>query len=218
MSRTIRRTSVTALIVSLALGAAGFSSAAQTKSYALSGFNTVSAYAGVNVVLNQGPFAVQASEASGNFDKLVVEVRGSRLIVSRTSSPFWWSPAPMRRYTVTVTAPDYVAVEASSGSTVTGRISAGDLAASSHSGATLRLYGACASIRAEASSGATLGGQDMRCHKAQLSVNSGASLRAFADTEANSNASSGGNIVVHGNPASVERHTSSGGSIRMAGA
>ena len=215
MSRTIRRISAIALICGLALGAGTLSSAAQTKSFALSGFNAVSASAGVSVMMSQGPYAVQAAETNGQFDKLVLEVRGSTLVVSRTNS---WFMSPNRHYTVTVSAPAYVSVHASSGSSVTAQLNSNDLEAESSSGATLRLSGVCGAIRATASSGSTLDGQNLRCHKARLSVNSGASVRAFADSEASSHASSGGAIVVHGDPANVDRHASSGGSIRMAGA
>ena len=119
MSRTIRGMSTIALIAGLALGAGGFSSASQTKSFALSGFNAVSASAGVTVVMSQGPYAVQAAETNGQFDKLVLEVRGSTLVVSRTNS---WFDSPGRHYTVTVSAPAYVAVHASSGSSVTAKM------------------------------------------------------------------------------------------------
>jgi hypothetical protein len=89
-----------------------------TRNYELAGFDSVSAHAGVNVVLKQGPFDVSAEGPRRKIDNLRIEKQGSSLVISResdvSSSWFNWSD----RDVVTVVAPDYAAIEASGGADV----------------------------------------------------------------------------------------------------
>ncbi len=207
-------TPVLAGVVALSLvGSAAF---AEARSYNLTGFDRIAASAGVTVILQQGPFSIRAEEPGGQFDRLKIELHGSTLIVSRTADFGWGWLRPNRHYTVTITAPAYAGVDASSGSKVSGQINAQDLHVNASSGADLRLSGSCASLTGNASSGADLDSAGLRCRTASLTVSSGANLRAWANGTASGHASSGADIVVHGLPNLVDRHQSSGGSVRLA--
>ncbi len=206
-----------AILAAALLSAVAAPASAATKIYDLKGFDRIDASAGVTVVLAQGPFAVRAEEASGDFDQLRIEVRGSTLVVSRTSSLgfFWFWPAANRHYTVTIAAPAYNGVSASSGSSVSGQIAPADLDLSASSGAALRLSGTCGALRASASSGAHLDGADLHCRTADLEASSGGNISVWADSRVQGDASSGARIVVRGKPASVTSRQSSGGRLQI---
>ncbi len=72
-------------LAALAAAAASLPAQAETRSFNLSNFDKVSAAAGVDVILKQGPYAVSVEEPDGKFDRLDLEVRGSTLVASRNS-------------------------------------------------------------------------------------------------------------------------------------
>jgi len=202
--------------IALATAAVVLPAWADTKSYSLSNFDRVDVSAGIEVVLQQGPYAVSVDERSGKFDRIVVEVRGNTLHVGRKNqgwSLFDWGGGP--RYTVTVNAPAYTGFNISSGSSVEGRnLSLRDVKVNVSSGAHLELAGACAALRVDISSGANFDGEDLKCQSARVDASSGAHAEAFATQSASGDASSGANVTFHGKPASFEKDTSSGGSVR----
>src|SRR5512134_3127171 len=113
MSKSIAIIPVILAALPVAIWAAG-EAAADTRSYSLSGFDRVSVSAGIDVDLKQGSFAVTADESDGKFDQLILEVRGNTLHISRKSNiGTWFSRGP--DFHVTVTAPNYFAIGASSG-------------------------------------------------------------------------------------------------------
>lgn len=205
---------LSAAVVALTAGLFAFRASAETRNYgSLTGFNEISSSAGVNVVLKQGPYSVTAEERDGNFDKLVLETRGSKLVIGRKNEWFSFGGGP--RYTVTVSAPDITAISASSGSDLDGKgISFRNLEVHISSGADVRLDGQCAELEVHVSSGADFKGEGLKCETARVSASSGAGAHAFATKVAKGDASSGGGVTFHGAPAQLEKHTSSGGSVR----
>lgn len=201
-----------ALAIGLA-ACATLPASAETRTFNESGFSEVSASAGVTVILKQGPYAIVASEPDGRFDKLKIEKRGDTLVVGRKGQSNWFGRGP--EYTVTVTAPDYSAIGASSGSSVDGaNLRLADVKASASSGAQLDLSGSCTSLKVDVSSGASFNGEDLRCERASADASSGASANVYASMQAEGDASSGGSVRVHGKPADFTRDTSSGGSVK----
>ncbi len=185
---------------------------AETRSYTLSGFDRVDVSAGVDVRLSQGPFSVKADERNGDFGKLILEVRGNTLRVSRKTDLLSWNGPD---YAVTVSAPTYVEVSVSSGAALEGHnLSLKDLEVGVSSGADVELSGSCAGLRVDISSGADFDGEGLRCETASVDASSGADADAFATRSANGDASSGADITFHGKPAAFTKDTSSGGSVR----
>jgi hypothetical protein len=185
---------------------------AETRSYSLSGFDRIDVSAGVDVTLNQGPFSVKADERNGDFDRLIVEVRGNTLHVSRKTNWLSWNGPD---YSVTVSAPNITEIGVSSGAALEGHgLSLKDLEVSVSSGADVELTGACAGLRVDISSGADFDGEGLKCETASVDASSGADADAFATRSANGDASSGADITFHGKPADFTKDTSSGGSVR----
>jgi hypothetical protein len=170
---------------------------AESQRHTYTGFEKVDVSAGVEVIASQGPFDVRAETTSGgNFDNLIVEARGNTLYVSRKSTMFSWGGP---HYRVTVSAPNYSSFGVSSG-------------ASLESGA-LQLVGACASLDASVSSGGHFSGEGLKCETAEVNASSGGHAEAFATRTAEGNASSGAHVTFYGNPAQIQKDSSSGGSI-----
>jgi hypothetical protein len=204
---------IPAAAVALATAALAQPAHADTKTYSLSNFDEVSASAGVTVILKQGPFNVKADESKGDFDKLVLEVRGDKLVVSRKSNSGWFGHGP--NYTVTVTAPTYSKITASSGSDVDGRdLQLKDLKVEVSSGADMELAGACNALSVDISSGADFDGEELKCQTASVDASSGSDADAWASASAKGQASSGADITFHGKPATFDKETSSGGSVK----
>jgi hypothetical protein len=148
----------------------------------------------------------------GDFKNLVVEVRGDTLHIGRNHSMFNWGGGP--RYRVTVSAPSYSRFEVSSGASLDGSgLQLADLRVEVSSGARLELSGSCTTLNADLSSGAQFDGESLKCDAADVDASSGARADAFASNSANASASSGANVTFHGNPATLEKDTSSGGSV-----
>ena len=186
---------------------------AESQRHSYANFDKVDVSAGIGTVVRQGPFDVTAEAMKGeSFDNLIVEVKGDTLRISRKSSIMNWSG---EQYRVTVSAPAYSALGASSGSRLEGaNLTLKDLSVEVSSGASMELGGACNALNLEISSGANFDGEDLRCATAMVEASSGASVDAFASQLADGEASSGANVTFHGQPKQVREDTSSGGSVR----
>jgi hypothetical protein len=186
-------------------------SEAQRHSYA--GFSKVDVSAGVEVVVAQGAFDVRAETTQGQgFDNLIVEVKGDTLRISRKQQ--MWDMGGGPRYRVTVSAPEYAELEASSGSSLRAdNLRLGAVEISVSSGASMQVSGSCTALELDMSSGASFSGEGLRCETASVDASSGASAHAYAARKATGNASSGASVSFSGNPAELERDTSSGGSV-----
>jgi hypothetical protein len=209
------------------------------RNYDIADFDSISARAGVNVVLKQGPFDIKAEGPSHRVDKLVIERQGSSLIISREPTTnvrmFNWSD----RDVVTVVAPDYALIEASGGADVdvdpmqldTLAIDAGGGADVNSDGLrldTLRIkaHGG-ADVNAHRLATATLdasssGGADIRvsgdCRTANVESSGGADFSGsdLRCETATVNASGGGDAEVTAT-ASANGRASSGGDVRFHG-
>jgi hypothetical protein len=186
---------------------------AESQRHTYTGFERVDVSAGVETIVTQGNFDVKAETRSGDdFKNLVVEVRGDTLHIGRRSSMFGWGNG--EHYRVTVSAPKYTALEASSGSSLDGSgLQLAGLKVEVSSGAHMELAGSCTQLRIGVSSGAHFDGEGLKCETAEVDASSGAHADAFATRSAEGNASSGANVTFYGKPASVSRDTSSGGSV-----
>lgn len=194
------------------VGNVGNTGAPYSSSQTYTGFDKVDVSAGVEVVLAQGGFNVNAESPDGSsLDNLIVEVVGKTLRVSRKQTMMNWGGP---RYRVSVSAPAYSALEASSGSSLDGSgLQLVDLDVDVSSGAQMHVSGVCKTLRVGISSGASFDGEGLKCEAANIDASSGAHAEAFATRSADGNASSGASVTFHGNPASLEKDSSSGGSV-----
>jgi hypothetical protein len=176
-------------------------------------FDGIDASAGVEVIVKQGAFDVQAtSPNNANLDNLIVEVRDHTLHISRKQKTMAWGDKA--HYRVDVSAPAYTGFEASSGASISGaNLQLANVDVDVTSGASIELSGACKALRGGASSGARYSGKNLKCETANLEASSGASAQAFAVSAASGQASSGASVNFFGNPARLDRDVSSGGSV-----
>ena len=209
-SSTLLLTAAAVAVVTAALVA--LPAFADSKTYSLSGYDKLNVSAGIDVTFTQGPYSIQAEEPDGNFDKLIIEVRGNTLRIARENNWFNWRGVD---YHVAVSAPNLVGVDASSGSSVDGsNLSLRDLEVDVSSGASVELSGSCGALRVDVSSGADFEGEALKCETASVDASSGADADAFAARSADGNASSGASVTFHGRPPEMTKDTSSGGSVR----
>lgn len=209
----MRQTTLIALAgAGLLASATAFSAFADEQTYSFSDFDSIEASAGVDVVLRQGGFAVHAEGSDEALERLKIEKRGDSLHITRRTNRGWGRSG---RVTVTVSAPNYRSLSASSGSDIDGEnLDLADLAVSVSSGADIELAGSCASLTVSVSSGSDFEGEGLRCQTVTASASSGADANVWATGSVVGTASSGGDIDVFGDPASITRNTSSGGSVR----
>jgi hypothetical protein len=92
-------------------------------------------------------------------------------------------------------------------------VSTTTITASSSGGADVRVTGACKSLTADASGGADFKGADLRCETAVVTASGGGDADVTATALASGNASSGGDVRFHGNPASFQKEESGGGDV-----
>lgn len=181
--------------------------------HSYAGFDRVDVSAGVETVVSQGPFDVKAEATKGDsFDGLIVEVNGDTLRISRKSQMFTWDGP---QYRVTVSAPAFKELEASSGASIRGaKLSLTEVEVGASSGGSVRLDGACTKLELSVSSGGSFDGDELRCDEARVSASSGGSANAFATRIADGEASSGGSVTFYGKPEQFREDSSSGGSVR----
>lgn len=185
---------------------------AAEKRLSVAAFHGLRTSAGIEVDASIGPASVVAVGADEDLARLKVEVRDGVLVFSRQS---WWGRSgPIR---VQVQAPSLDRFEASSSGEIRADGLSGGIVAEASSGGEVRLSGACSSLRAEASSGAEIDAQALRCASVEASASSGANVGGYASAEVNASASSGGDVMISGNPKSVQKSSSSGGEVRIGG-
>ena len=179
----------------------------------LSGFTKVSANAGtdVTVVVGSG-FSVDVTGPGAA--RVVTRISGDTLVIERRSG-FTWGPSP--HADVRVMMPRVDGLSAASGADlIATNVNADTIELDSSSGADLRVSGSCRTFTADASSGSDIYAEALRCENGSVDASSGADARVFATGRLNVEASSGGGVIVHGNPGIGDVDLSSGGSMRRA--
>lgn len=194
----------------LGLAAAGV---AQAEPRAHDGFTRISASAGTRVEVEVGPaFSVDVSGRDA--ERVVTRVSGDTLIIEPRRTNWLFQRGP-RDAVIRVAMPRVHGLDASSGATVRTRgVNGGAIELEASSGANLHVAGVCSNFTADASSGAGIRAEELRCETGSVDVSSGASVHIFASNRINVDASSGGDVIAHGNPGIDQIDLSSGGTFR----
>ena len=205
------------LVPALALAACsptdGGPGSGESRTYQLQDFDSVSAEAGIELIVKQGPFAVEARSRNGDLTHLAIERRGAELDISRENT-LTIGRAPS--YTVTVTAPKWTAIRASAGVEVDGEdLQLEDLRVDGSAGVRIRLSGTCRLLTAEASAGAVIDARDLKCAGADARASAGAKIEAYASEKAHGEASAGAIVEFSGNPPTVEKDAGMGGVVKV---
>ncbi len=206
----------------------------ETRDYALSGFDSINAGSGIDVVLAQGPFAVKAEAPEGKLDSIVIEQSGRELKIGRKSDMTWFGSTG--RYVVNVSAPAYASIAASGGADVDATSLQSDvlaldasggadiniqgarigiLQASTSGGGDIDLAGTCTSATVTANGGGNFDGEDFDCDTVTASASGGGDIDVGARTTATGNASAGGDVRFHGSPTNVTANKNAGGDVSV---
>jgi hypothetical protein len=183
----------------------------ETRTYPITDFKTLAVSTGIRVILKQGPYAIEATSENGDLSRLKVEQHDFELSLS-SDSILTMGRSPT--YTVTVAAPEWNALDASSGSSVTGEtLKLTDFKLDASSGAQVKLTGECTTLEANAAAGAQVDASELKCAAATADALAGGNISVFASDTATASATAGGKIDVYGHPASFTETKVAGGNV-----
>lgn len=183
---------------------------ASAESRDASGFDAISASAGVPVEVIVGP-TFRVDVTGRDAARIETRVEGDTLIIRPRGTWHWGR----RDAEVQVTMPSVRELEASSGARIeAGQIDGGEIDLGASSGAQVRVAGSCAAVNADASSGANIDARNLRCGAGVVDVSSGAQVNVHVSGRLDVEASSGGEVRAAGSPELGNISLSSGGSLR----
>ena len=207
---------------------------AETRNFDVPSFDGLEVSAGIDVNFETGGGqSVSVENKNGNFDDIIVEVKGGKLVLKRPRK-IGWGKRP--RYNVTVSAPSLNSVQASSGADVTGSGLSGErvrietssgadaditgidavrISLDSSSGSDLDASGTCDSLTADSSSGSDIEAGNLICRIGAADASSGSDITIHVTEAVSAEASSGAGIDVYGGPTDADIDKSSGGSVHI---
>ncbi|WP_167604649.1 head GIN domain-containing protein [Maribellus sediminis] len=208
----------------------------KTENRNLSGFNAISVSTGIDLYISMGNSeAVKVVADDDIIDDLKTEVENGTLrIYMKKNNWFNWGGGNATRK-VYVTVTELVSIKASSGSDVESEntldgekleISASsgsdieldvhykNLSLDTSSGSDAELSGKVKYLRLSASSGSDIDASDLESVYAKVDASSGSDISLTVTEELEADASSGADIVYHGNPQKKDIDESSGGDVR----
>jgi hypothetical protein len=194
-------------------------------------FNAIKVSQGIDLYLKQGDKVTCTVETDDNvYDLLMTEVKNETLHIY-----FDKNVKKVKTKKVWITAPNINALHASSGADIVGEsviksdelklkassgadieinVNADKLSCSSSSGADIVVEGECNNLKAHSSSGSDIDAKDLKANHVSADCSSGSDIMVQALESLKAEASSGGGIKFSGNPKNVDKHKSSGGSIK----
>ena len=194
-----------------------------------SDFTEIKASQGIQVFLTQGTDAELSIEADDNIiDLIVTEIEGDVLKiyfdknVNRATKNVYLTAVDINSIrtssganvkgenTIKTTS---ISLKSSSGSGINVDLIADNVSSDVSSGANMRLSGRTQTFDGDASSGSHIKASNLESEVAKVDVSSGASIDLYASEKITAHASSGGDIDYSGNPKTVSKSKSSGGSI-----
>lgn len=192
-------------------------------------FSAIKVSQGINLYITQGNDTDLSVEADENIlDLLVTEVEGDVLKIyfdknvsratrnvylttNKYSSIKSTSGASVKSEGIIKTKS--ISLRSSSGSDIKLNLNAHSVECSASSGSDIDVKGTTVTFDGDASSGSHIDAEDLKSETSKADVSSGASIDVYASKEITAHASSGGDIDYYGNPATVNKSKSSGGSV-----
>ena len=195
-----------------------------------SDFETINVQQGINLYITQGKPTNISVEADENIiDLLITEVKNNELniyfeknvnrakarnayLTAQSISKIKASSGASVKSENTIQA-ETLELDSSSGSTMKIRANANEILSESSSGSSITIIGKSNSFSANSSSGGTINAKELKTVNAIAKVSSGANIDVNVTGKLTANASSGGDIDYEGSPETVDKKTSSGGSV-----
>ncbi len=163
-----------------------FGAMAENRAYEVEAFTKLDVSRGVKLIFTSGePQSIIAESTNGDFERLIVEVKGDTLIVSRHIKGMTWRAGEAHHYTVTITAPKLDDIKAASGSYVTAKdLFEPGLSLTANSGAKLAARNVTSSkLYLSSTSGAKLIAENIEAETVKASVGYGAYFEAEGTCE-----------------------------------
>ena len=195
-----------------------------------SDFEIINVQQGINLYLTQGKPTDISVEADENImDLLITEVKSNELniyfkknvnqakarnvyLTTENISKINTSSGATVKSENTIQATS-LDLESSSGSSIKIHANANEIKSESSSGSSITIFGKGKTLSANASSGSSINASNLKTVDAITKVSSGANIDVNVTDKLTAKASSGGDIDYEGNPADIDKETSSGGSV-----
>lgn len=200
----------------------------------LTGFDAVEVGGGIELILRKGDaFVVEVAASEDDAAKIVTEVAGKTLKISRKTGFFQWGGGGAVYVTLPTLvsldasggshvktegtfASDNLAIGASGGSDLTIDVAVGALALDASGGSDIRLSGTARSVRVESSGGSDLNASALTADEADVKSSGGSDLAiGVVRQRIVGEASGGGDVTYSGTPASVNVSTSGGAKLHQ---
>lgn len=195
-----------------------------------SDFEIINIQQGINLYITQGKPTNISVEADENvIDLLITEVKNNELniyfeknvnqakarnvyLTTENISKIKASSGASVKSENTIQS-ETLELDSSSGSTMKIRANANEISSASSSGSSITIIGKSNSFSANSSSGSTINAKELKTVNAITKASSGANIDVNVTGKLTANASSGGDIDYEGSPESIDKNTSSGGSV-----
>lgn len=192
-------------------------------------FNQIKVSNGIQVYLTQSKKTSLSVDADENIiDLLITKVEGNVLNiylkknVNRGTRKVHLNTKELKEITASSGASvrnkntfktSIIAINTSSGSSVNLHLNANTVDCKSSSGSNIKLNGLTNTLNVSASSGSSISTFNLETKTASVKSSSGANIKVFTSKNLTAKASSGSSIDYYGNPTSITKSNSSGGSI-----
>jgi len=195
-----------------------------------SDFEIINVQQGINLTISQGNPTSLSVEADENvIDLLITEVKNNELniyfeksvyqakarnvyLTTENISKIKASSGASVKSENTIQA-ETLELNSSSGSTMKIRTIANEITSESSSGSNITIVGKSNSFTANSSSGSSINAKDLKVVNAITKASSGANIDVNVTGKLTAKASSGADIDYEGSPETVDKNTSSGGSV-----
>ena len=195
-----------------------------------SDFNRIKVQQGISLYLTQGNSTEISVEADENImDLLITEVKNNELKVYFEKNVYKAKARKVFLTTKNITEirtssgasvktentihVENLILDSSSGSSIRATVDADQIESSTSSGAHINVYGETDKLSVRASSGSSIDADELLAEDVSAKVSSGANIDVNAKHSLTAKASSGGDIDYKGSPKTINKNTSSGGSV-----
>jgi hypothetical protein len=193
-------------------------------------FSGIKVSTGIDLFIRQGSTNAITVEADENLHDLIITEVKEGVLNIYTAKNIWKSKVRKVYVTIeklsflkatsgsdvqseTIIKMNEISISATSGAAIKIDVEAESVATSTTSGSYIKITGTTINHASNATSGSSIDAYDLKSDNAIAKVTSGASINIYASKKMEGKATSGGGIDFKGNPATINKDTSSGGSI-----
>jgi hypothetical protein len=211
-------------------GVVGNSNIVTTERTPEADFSGIKVSTGINLYIRQGSTNAITVEADENLHDLIVTEINNGVLKIYTNKNIWKAKARNVHVTLenltllkatsgsdvqseTVIKTNEISISATSGAAIKIDVEAKNVATSTTSGSDIEIMGTTINHASNATSGSAIDAYALKSNNVIAKATSGASINVYASKKMEGKATSGGNVTFRGNPTSINKETSSGGSV-----